>query len=986
MSAGRSWSRVVVGACSTVPVALFVTRVALEATRKPWPGALIVAAGLLAALAGFASGLLLYRQRLVHWSAWLPLAYVLWPRRDPVVAASVAVVALLSWALSRRPDALPRWTALAVDGATFVVALAVYAATAALDVLPADAGEFQLVAARLGVAHPPGFPLYTMVGHVFVRLLPFGTPAYRLNLLSGVLAAATLVLTARATRVWARRIGARPRQALAAGLAAALALGGATTFWAQARIANIRTPSTLCVALVLCALARFAAATEPKEVSRALLLLGIALGLGLGHHPSLAFPAVLYVGYVLASEPRLALHPARWWQLAVAVPVGVVPYLYLPIRGAMGAPLAPPQLDTLTGFLNHVLARGFAGDMFAYANATDLPHRLTLVPALFRFQFNGGVLLAGLVAMALLIRRDWRLFVLLAGSLVVHTFVTITYRAPQTVEYLMPAAYPAVAVALGLCPVLLVDLVRRAPMAARSSAFALAGSLVLLAGLLNGWTHGPSFAELASDRTARDTAGLLLDQAPGETLVLSDWHWATPMWYLQQVEGVRPDVEVRYVFSVPGQEYRHTWRERVENVPPTRPLLLTHYYEFSGYTTEPWGAGFLMRARPVSEPVAPITPLDVTFGESIQVIGYSMRPAQPRLGQPTELTLAWRALGELAPAPSLSVRLSGAGSDRFAQADRLLSGDVEPGDVRFERVVLPIYPFLAPGQYQVVLGAYVVSDAGFEDLKASDGATTVSLTGLELAPPAQPPYTGHRLDVPFGDGPTLIGVDYDRSVPGELRVTLRWKGPAGGALNVAVEAPDGQSATVPLPDFPAGTYQTTVIDLAEPVSDGLRLALDSGSSYAAGPWGWTLRWLPLPAPAADARFVPLGENIAVVGAEARPALPGEQMIIDASVVGLRPLTDDYAISIRLMDADGSWLARHDWQPALGAIPTLKWIRGSRVVDRHLLPVPNDFTGDTVQAELVVYERFRETPLPPMDGRFGYVPLGVWPQPPTGEDQ
>jgi len=384
--------------------------------------------------------------------------------------------------------------------------------------------------------------------------------------------------------------------------------------------------------------------------------------------------------------------------------------------------------------------------------------------------------------------------------------------------------------------------------------------------------------------------------------------------------------------------------------------------------------------------VAPITPLDITFGESIRVIGYSMRPAQPRPGQPVELTLAWRALGELAPAPSLSVRLVGAGSDRIAQVDRLLSGNVEPGEVRFERVVLPVYAFLAPGQYQIVLGVYLVTDAGFEDLEANDGAITVPLTDLELAPVTGPSYTRRRLTVPFSGGPTLVGVDYDRSVPGVLRVTLRWKGSAGGTRSVTVETPDGQSATVSLPDFPAGTYQTIVIDLAEPVSDGLRLALGTGPSYAAGPWSWALRRLPLPAPPADARFVPLGEDIAVVGVEARPAPPGEQMIIDASVVGLRPLTDDYAISIRLMDADGRWLARHDWQPALGAIPTLKWIRGSLVVDRHLLPVPEDFTGDTVQAELVVYERFRETPLPPMDGRFGQVPLGVWPQPRTGEDQ
>jgi hypothetical protein len=68
------------------------------------------------------------------------------------------------------------------------------------------------------------------------------------------------------------------------------------------------------------------------------------------------------------------------------------------------------------------------------------------------------------------------------------------------------------------------------------------------------------------------------------------------------------------------------------------------------------------------------------------------------------------------------------------------------------------------------------------------------------------------------------------------------------------------------------------------------------------------------------------------------------------------------------------------QPALSAVPTLKWIRGSRVVDRHLLPLPEDFTGGELQAALVAYERFRMASLPPMDGRFAEVPLGTWTQP------
>jgi hypothetical protein len=120
--------------------------------------------------------------------------------------------------------------------------------------------------------------------------------------------------------------------------------------------------------------------------------------------------------------------------------------------------------------------------------------------------------------------------------------------------------------------------------------------------------------------------------------------------------------------------------------------------------------------------------------------------------------------------------------------------------------------------------------------------------------------------------------------------------------------------------------------------------------------------------------------MAVIGAQAKPVGPGETMALDVTLVALRPLTSDDATSVRLADGDGRWLDTHDCQPGLGAVPTLKWIRGSRVVDRHLLEIPEGFSGDSVRATMVAYERFRMAPLPPMDRRFGEVPLGTWDAP------
>src|SRR6266481_4557497 len=88
---------------------------------------------------------------------------------------------------SRRP--------LVVALAVFVLSLAVYASTLAPTVTLVDSGELILAARSLGVAHPPGFPLYVLLAHL-ATLVPIGNVAVRVNFASAIFAAlASLVVT-----------------------------------------------------------------------------------------------------------------------------------------------------------------------------------------------------------------------------------------------------------------------------------------------------------------------------------------------------------------------------------------------------------------------------------------------------------------------------------------------------------------------------------------------------------------------------------------------------------------------------------------------------------------------------------------------------------------------------------------------------------------------------------------------------------------------
>src|SRR4051812_29472484 len=107
----------------------------------------------------------------------------------------------------------------------FVVLIAgtLYFLTAARDIVVGDTPEFITAAVTFGVPHPSGYPLFTMLGHLF-SLLPFGSIPFRLNLLSVIcdaIAVGFVFLTAL-----------RLSQSYPASAIAALLLAVSPIFWA----------------------------------------------------------------------------------------------------------------------------------------------------------------------------------------------------------------------------------------------------------------------------------------------------------------------------------------------------------------------------------------------------------------------------------------------------------------------------------------------------------------------------------------------------------------------------------------------------------------------------------------------------------------------------------------------------------------------------------------------------------------------------------
>ena len=87
--------------------------------------------------------------------------------------------------------------------------------------------------------------------------------------------------------------------------------------------------------------------------------------------------------------------------------------------------------------------------------------------------------------------------------------------------------------------------------------------------------------------------------------------------------------------------------------------------------------------------------------------------------------------------------------------------------------------------------------------------------------------------------------------------------------------------------------------------------------------------------------------------------------VQPTFLSQRPITNDYRVSLSLNSDGGTRITQNDSVPAMGAIPTLKWMRGWSVTDPHMLEIPRDTSGSAI-LQLTVYDAFTQRPLAVLD--------------------
>jgi len=264
----------------------------------------------------------------------------------------------------------------------FAAAFALYAACAARTVQGGDSGQFTLLGALGGVAHPPGYPLYSALLRAF-DALPLGA-AHASALTSALLGAAALAALYDATR---RLSGAWPA-AIAVGT-----LGLGPVFWRYATVAEVFAGAALTCALILCAAV---AIHRGARGPRAQAWLGLAVATGVAHHHSVILLTPLCVWAWIRALPR-PLSAEGVARGAAATAAGLAPgFVAYASLMRPGGGWRWGHTETFDGLVHHFLRRDYGTFKLTLhdAGVAWWSHPLIYLEELPRHFFYAGLALA----------------------------------------------------------------------------------------------------------------------------------------------------------------------------------------------------------------------------------------------------------------------------------------------------------------------------------------------------------------------------------------------------------------------------------------------------------------------------------------------------------------------------------------------------------------------------------------------------------------
>ncbi len=876
--------------------------------------------------------------------------------------------------------------------ATFVVSFLLYLRTLAPSVVFIfdDTLELQYVVPRLGILHPTGYPLYTLLGNAFTLLVPLGDMAYRLNLfsaLNGALAAAVVYVVLR--HLASYRIAA---------LIGALVFALGQTFWSQAVAAEIYTMQMLIVAVLL-----YLALIWREEVERGnttgaqrrFLLLALVMGLGLAHHRLivLLYPALAL--YILLVDRNLIKDGKLLARAAVLFVLPLALYVYLPLRGAVGSANGEYQ-NTLSGFWTWVTAQEYMD--FITQNPLQVHHGIAFYWTLFSSQFTLAGLALVVVGVVWLLQRP-REWLLLAASGACQALFVFNYRvADVEVHFLTIFLLTAVLIGVGADGLLTVYTRRAEPVA--KYVFLAVSSLLLLLIPLNLLIANYATNDLSTKWDVHDYALDMLNQPlEKNATVVGILGEMTLLRYFQETQGIRPDIQT-IAADKPEARLAAVDRALEEN----RVVYLTRPLEGIETKYSPSSLGPLVRVNPAPVPADEnAQTVGENFGAGIGLVGWDvetmwLNPVPGRwhaeAGRRLRVTLRWLVQQQIPDDATVSVKVMRRDRRIIGQIDRRPVLDAypttawRPGELVLDTYDVPIFLGAVQGEYTLNVTMYVGKTGaiiGQRDLGP------VTLAPDVVAPRRDTWNMAHMADADFGAF-ALEGYSLDGQAPvrpgDQLPLTFLWRAgqeKIANSLVARVWLEDGEGKVVASRDvvpgsgFPVQRWQPNqyvrdwpVVRIPANVVDGkytVKLAASRNNQFLGAEWfpfGATVTRLGqvtiknrprvmLSSPIANALEAVFDQKIRLLGYELKHDVPQRGVQLTLYWKSLALMDTSYAVFVHVLDGKDNVILSADAVPGAGAFPTSGWIENEYITDIHAFTLPPDLPEEGYPIEIGLYD-------------------------------
>ena len=452
-----------------------------------------------------------------------------------------------------------------------IIVFILYLFTLAPTVTQLDAGELTTVQALLGIAHPTGYPLFTMLGHLLLLIpLPFSV-VYRANLLAALWTAGSITVFIYAVKlvldnitlfkssekvetqkksakkktkkvsdvVLPKRIIIPELTKYLSALFGGLFLATSKTFWMQSTSVEVYSLHLFLISVIIYTLLLAFTKSNNVEAPKHYFwyFLAIALAFGFANHMTtlLILPAVAYLyfvtfGFNLASFKRIALMLLIFFPLLLSI------YTYLPIRAAQNPALNWGNPLDLERILRHISGKQYQVWLFSSAEAAK--KQLAYFVENFPLEFNIGLILTFIGFFAAFIHsKKFFLFTLI--TFLSTVLYSINYDINDIDAYFL-LAYIAVAFLISFGVLQIFILLKD-----RHLGYSLPIPLLIIFLVIQSYiTFGK--VDQHDVYLFEDYPKAALQSCTKDALIISyQWDFLiSPAYYIQKVEKFRPDVYI----------------------------------------------------------------------------------------------------------------------------------------------------------------------------------------------------------------------------------------------------------------------------------------------------------------------------------------------------------------------------------------------------------------------------------------------------------